>query len=159
MQNIFYPKKCVNYDKSNLRQNSLKGPKDPNSAQKKHNAPKCARKCYQKARNYFLSRQNRVNFCKYFNWNRIFLCQHCWHVCMFYISADYLNHKKMTFDTWHMTRYMCYVVGGTFSQNIIFGGKVIWRSGGKDWLCWMNDSIIDKSGCRITPATSGLLKM
>ena len=29
---IFYPKKCVKYDKSNLRQKSLKGPKDPNSA-------------------------------------------------------------------------------------------------------------------------------
>ena len=31
---ISYPKKCVNYDKSNLRQNSAKGPKDPNSAKK-----------------------------------------------------------------------------------------------------------------------------
>ena len=31
---IFYPKKCVNYDKSNLRQNSVTGPKDPNSAKK-----------------------------------------------------------------------------------------------------------------------------
>ena len=29
---IFYPKKCMNYDKSNRRQNSVKGPKDPNSA-------------------------------------------------------------------------------------------------------------------------------
>ena len=28
---ILYPKKCVNYDKSNLQQNSVKGPKDPNS--------------------------------------------------------------------------------------------------------------------------------
>ena len=28
---IFYQKKCVNYDKSNLRQNSVKGQKDPNS--------------------------------------------------------------------------------------------------------------------------------
>ena len=27
---IFYPKKCVNYDKSNLQQNSVRGPKDPN---------------------------------------------------------------------------------------------------------------------------------
>ena len=27
-----YPKKCVNYDKYNSRQNSVKGPKDPNSA-------------------------------------------------------------------------------------------------------------------------------
>ena len=31
----FYSKKWVNYDKCNLRQNSVKGPKDPNSATKK----------------------------------------------------------------------------------------------------------------------------
>ena len=30
----FYLKKCVNYDKSNSRQYSVKGPKDPNSAKK-----------------------------------------------------------------------------------------------------------------------------
>ena len=29
---IFYLKKCVNYNKLKLRQNSLKGPKNPNSA-------------------------------------------------------------------------------------------------------------------------------
>ena len=33
-QKIFYPKKCVNYDKSDLWQNSLKIPKDPNSTTK-----------------------------------------------------------------------------------------------------------------------------
>ena len=32
--NIFYPKKWVNYIKSNLRQNNVKGPKDQNSAKK-----------------------------------------------------------------------------------------------------------------------------
>ena len=31
---ILFPKKCVNYDKSNLRQNSLKGQKEPNSVKK-----------------------------------------------------------------------------------------------------------------------------
>ena len=31
---IFYLKKCKNYDKLNLRQNSVKGPKDPNGAEK-----------------------------------------------------------------------------------------------------------------------------
>ena len=31
---ILYPKKCVNYDKSYLRQNSVKGQKDPNSVKK-----------------------------------------------------------------------------------------------------------------------------
>ena len=31
---VFYPIKCVNYNKSNLRQNTVKGPKDPNSAKK-----------------------------------------------------------------------------------------------------------------------------
>ena len=32
--NMFYPKKGVNYDKSNPRQNSIKGPKDTTSAKK-----------------------------------------------------------------------------------------------------------------------------
>ena len=31
---IFYTKKCVNYDKSNSQQNSVTGPKNPNSAKK-----------------------------------------------------------------------------------------------------------------------------
>ena len=31
-QNFFTPKKCVNYDESNSQHNSVKGPKDPNSA-------------------------------------------------------------------------------------------------------------------------------
>ena len=31
---IFYPKKGVNYDKSNSRQNRVKGPKHPNSVKK-----------------------------------------------------------------------------------------------------------------------------
>ena len=31
----FYPKKCINYDKSSLRQNSIKGLKDPNSEKEK----------------------------------------------------------------------------------------------------------------------------
>ena len=33
-QKIFYLKKCVNYNKSNLQHNSIKGPKDPNNAKK-----------------------------------------------------------------------------------------------------------------------------
>ena len=43
---IFYLKKCVNYNKSNSRENSVKGPKDPNGAKnpnKKHNVLKCAK--------------------------------------------------------------------------------------------------------------------
>ena len=42
-QNYFTRKKCVNCDKSNSRQNSVKGPKDPNSAKndkKQHKVPK-----------------------------------------------------------------------------------------------------------------------
>ena len=31
---IFYPRKCINYDKSNLQQDSVKGQKDPNSDKK-----------------------------------------------------------------------------------------------------------------------------
>ena len=44
---ICYPKKCVNYDKSNSPQNSVNGPKDPNvpkNAKKLHKVPKYAKK-------------------------------------------------------------------------------------------------------------------
>ena len=33
-QKIYYPKKCVNYHKSNSQQNSVKGQKDPNCEEK-----------------------------------------------------------------------------------------------------------------------------
>ena len=86
---IFYPKKCVNYDKSSLRQNSIKGPKSQ-IVQKK--MPKSnikfqiVKKCYQKSaklRHYSLSQQNSVKFNKDFTTYRIFLHQHCWHVGAF----------------------------------------------------------------------------
>ena len=51
---LFYPKKCVNYDKSNSRQNSVKGPKDPLSAKKCQKVTKSFKiivKCHQKAQN------------------------------------------------------------------------------------------------------------
>ena len=52
---IFYPKKLVNYGKSNSRQNSVKGKKEPNSvkknAKKYHIVPKCAKKSHQKEQN------------------------------------------------------------------------------------------------------------
>ena len=51
----FYQIKCANYNKSNLEQNSVTGPKDPNSAKKYQksniqfqNVPK---KCHQKVQN------------------------------------------------------------------------------------------------------------
>ena len=31
---IFYPKNCLNYNKSNVQQDSVKGQKDPNSTPK-----------------------------------------------------------------------------------------------------------------------------
>ena len=34
MQKLFYPKKCVNYDKSEFSSNSVTGPKDQNSDKK-----------------------------------------------------------------------------------------------------------------------------
>ena len=39
------PKMGVNYDKSNLRQKSVKGPKDPNSAQKFQKVTKRSKMC------------------------------------------------------------------------------------------------------------------
>ena len=77
-QKIFYLKKCVNYDKSNLGQNSVKGLKDTNNTKKlpksnnnfkmcQKNATKSAKLCH-----YSLSRQNSVKFCKYFTPYRIF---------------------------------------------------------------------------------------
>ena len=53
-QNNFTQKKCVNYDKSNSRQNSVKGPKDPVSAKKCQKVTKSFKmciKCHQKAQN------------------------------------------------------------------------------------------------------------
>ena len=46
---IFYPKKCVNYNKSNLQQNSVKGPKDPNSEKKMSKIKKKVTKCAKNA--------------------------------------------------------------------------------------------------------------
>ena len=46
---LFYPKKCVNYDKSEFSTNSLKGSKDQNSEkfQKERKNSQCAKKCNQ----------------------------------------------------------------------------------------------------------------
>ena len=56
-----YKKKCVNYDKSNLEQKSVKGPKDPNSAKKmpKSNIKfqNMRKNCHQKTGN-----RNNTNF-------------------------------------------------------------------------------------------------
>ena len=54
-QKYFTQNKCVNYDKSNSQQNSVKGPKDPNSGgkmpKKLHKIQKFAKKIPQKAQN------------------------------------------------------------------------------------------------------------
>ena len=76
---IILPKMCVNNDKSNLRQNSVTGPKDQNNPKKmpKSNIkyqnvlkmpPKSA-----KLQHYSLSRQNSLKFCKDSTQYRIFL--------------------------------------------------------------------------------------
>ena len=48
----FYPKKCLSYDKSTSQQNSVKGPKEPNSAKKnvktRHKVLKCAKNATKK---------------------------------------------------------------------------------------------------------------
>ena len=75
---IVYPKKCVNYDKFDLQQNSVKSPKDTYSANKCERVtlsskicqkmpPKSAKLCYNS-----LSQQNSVIFCKDFTPSRIF---------------------------------------------------------------------------------------
>ena len=53
---IFDPKNCINYDKPNLQQNNIKGPKDPNRGK---NAKKvtysfkmCQKKMPEKAQNH-----------------------------------------------------------------------------------------------------------
>ena len=60
-------------NKSNLRQNSLKGQKDPNSAKKAkklHKVPKCAKKCHQKAHN-----RNITHFCNKAAFFVFFVCK------------------------------------------------------------------------------------
>ena len=90
MPKLFSPKKCLNYDKSEFSTNRVKGPKDQNSDKKRprsnikfHYVPGNAKKKREKLRHYSLSWQNSVKFCKNFTRDRIFLHQHCWHVCTF----------------------------------------------------------------------------
>ena len=84
---IFYQKKCVNYNKSNSRQNSVKGPKDPNNAKKCQTVtvPKCAKNATKKRKMAPLLTFPRysVKFYKDFTPDRIFLHQHCWHIGTF----------------------------------------------------------------------------
>ena len=70
-KNIFL-KKCVNHNKSNLRQNSVKGQKDPNSAKifkkKTWSSKLCQKNPPKRAKSWHnsLSWQNRVQFSKDF---------------------------------------------------------------------------------------------
>ena len=109
-QKVFYPKKCVNYDKSNLQQNSVKGQKDPNSEEKKcqriTKLPNFAKKCNQKAWQYSLSWQNSVNFFKDFFTQTLFTRLYVFHLCKFTYRVDicYDNEENMIlyylFFTW-----------------------------------------------------------
>ena len=75
---IHYPKNCVNYNKSNLQQISVKGPKDPNSAKKMpksnikfQNVPKNATKKREMVPLPTFPRYS-VKFCKDITPDRIF---------------------------------------------------------------------------------------
>ena len=80
------PEKCVNYAKSNLQQNSAKGPKDQTTAKKPKNNIKFQNVAGKKIpksmklRHYSLSRQNSLKFCKDFTKDRIFYTNIGWHV-------------------------------------------------------------------------------
>ena len=80
----FTQKKCVNFDKSNSRQNSVK---DPNSERKMPKSNKTFQNVLElpskgaKLQHYLLSQQNSVKFCKDFIRDRIFLHKHCSHGC------------------------------------------------------------------------------
>ena len=77
----FCLKKC---DESNLRQNSVKGLKDPKTQNVLKNATtKCA-----KSRHYSLSWQRSVKFCKDFTRDKICLHKYCLHVCTFFSISE-----------------------------------------------------------------------
>ena len=83
---LFCKKKCVNYDKSTLGQNSVKGPKETNSANSNNIRFQNVLKMPSKRANvwhYSSSRQNSVKFCKDFTRDRIFLHKHCLHIQTF----------------------------------------------------------------------------
>ena len=94
---IFHPKKCVNYNKSNLQQNSVKGPKDPNGAFlfsksniKFQNLSKNSTK-NSKSLHFLLSQQNSTHFAEILP-DIVFFChQHCFHISMFFhLSSKHL---------------------------------------------------------------------
>ena len=72
------PKKCVNYNKSNLRQNSVKGQKDHICVKNAKKVTKSRKMCQKmppksaKLRHYSISRQNSVKSCKHITQDRIF---------------------------------------------------------------------------------------
>ena len=75
---LYYPKKCVNYKKSEFSTNSVKGPKDQNSDKKCQEVTLNSTICQEmplktkKLRHYSLSWQNSKIFCKDFTRDRIF---------------------------------------------------------------------------------------
>ena len=70
---IFYPKKCVSYDKSEFLTNSVKGPKYQNSDKKCQEVTLNSTMCQEMPRKTenSLSQQNSVKFCKDFTRDRI----------------------------------------------------------------------------------------
>ena len=99
---LFYPKKCVNYDKSEFSTNSLKGPKDQNSDKKCQKVTKNSTVCKKippktaKSQHYSLFRQNSVKFCKDFTQDRIFFTPTL-------LARWYVFPSLVACDMWHGT--------------------------------------------------------
>ena len=84
LQNIL-PEKCVNYNKSNLRQNSVNGPKDLKFQDVSKNATK----------------KHKIETVLTFSTKQRKILQRCWHIGMiFSIPADTWHVSQ---DTWHLT--------------------------------------------------------
>ena len=97
---LFYPKKWVNYNQSEFSTNSVKGPKDENSDKKCQEVTLNSTMCQEmtpknkKWRQYSLSWQNRVKFCKGFTRDRIFYTNIVCTLVGFCISGKDVNGKK-----------------------------------------------------------------
>ena len=97
---LFYPKKCVSYDKSTYQQNSVKGPKDSNSEREKmpksnikfQNGPENANKKREIAILLTFLRKQQIFYPR---WD-VFLHQHCCYIITF----------SHLFQTWKNTIYL-----------------------------------------------------
>ena len=93
---MFYPKKCVNYNKSNLQRCSVKCPKEPTNAKKSNrkckNVPKKMPPRSAKLQQYSLFSTKQRNICNDFTPDRIFLLKYCMYVVLTRLeTSDFIN--------------------------------------------------------------------